>query len=50
MDLSIFRQLCEWFGIFCTSDIFVPFFAAGAVAVVAIRCIGKIVNKGWYSK
>lgn len=48
MDLTIFSQLCEWFGIFFTSDIFTPFFCAGAVAVVSIRCIGKIINKGWY--
>lgn len=47
MELHIFRQLCEWFGIFMLSDIFVPFFSAGAVAIVSIRLIGKIINKGW---
>lgn len=47
MTVEIFRQLLEYFCIFLTSDIFVPFFCGGAVAVVGIRCIGRIINRGW---
>lgn len=46
MDLNIFSRLLEYFGIFCTNTVFVPFFCGGAVALVAIRAIGRVINKG----
>lgn len=46
MDVNIFGRLLEYFGIFVTNTVFVPFFCGGAVVLVAIRAIGRIINKG----
>ena len=44
MTVDIFRQILEYFGIFMTSNIFVPFFCGGAVVVAGIRCIGHVIG------
>lgn len=43
MSVSEFMQICEYFGIFMTSSIFLPFYAC-CIIVVGIYSVGKIIR------
>lgn len=47
MTVDIFNQLIEYFGIFVTDGLFMPFFCGGCLVVVGIRAVGKVINRGW---
>lgn len=43
MSIMEFLQIVEYFGIFATSTIFVPFYAACFIAF-CVMCVGRIIR------